>query len=214
MFLQWESQVLLKLMVIFGPMFSGKTTELIRRLKRYQIARRKCLVVKYARDDRYHSTCVATHDKDVLPAVCSVSLQPLSEEAMKFDVIGIDEGQFFADVVPFCEKMANLGKIVMVAALDGTYRREGFGDILKLVPLAESVVKLNAVCMLCFKSASYTKRIGCEQELEVIGGAEKYMSVCRECYLAPYRSPSKRSPLKCIPAFNEVPSPKRTMLQF
>ncbi|XP_046408965.1 thymidine kinase, cytosolic-like isoform X3 [Ischnura elegans] len=129
--------------------------------------------------------------------------------------LGVGLGQIqFADVVPFCEKMANLGKIVMVAALDGTYRREGFGDILKLVPLAESVVKLNAVCMLCFKSASYTKRIGCEQELEVIGGAEKYMSVCRECYLAPYRSPSKRSPLKCIPAFNEVPSPKRTMLQF
>ncbi|XP_071442268.1 thymidine kinase, cytosolic-like isoform X2 [Hetaerina americana] len=201
-------------MVIYGPMFSGKTTELIRRLKRYQIARRKCVVVKYARDDRYDSACVATHDKDVLPAVCSVALMPLSDKAMPYDVVGIDEGQFFPDVVPFCEKMANLGKIVVVAALDGTYQRKGFGDILSLVPLAESVVKLNAVCMLCFKSASYTRRIGCEQELEVIGGAEKYMAVCRECYLAPTRSPSKRSPLKCISAFNEVPSPKRSMLQF
>lgn len=194
-------------------MFSGKTTELIRRLKRYQIARRQCLVLKYARDDRYDSSNVATHDKQLLPAICSVELMPLSKEAMNFDVIGIDEGQFFPDVVQFSEKMANLGKIVVVAALDGTYLRDGFGDILSLVPLAESVVKLNAVCMICFNSASFTKRIGCEKELEVIGGAEKYMSVCRECYLAPYQSPRKRSPLKVISAVDDL-SPRKRLFHF
>ncbi|KAG8235981.1 hypothetical protein J437_LFUL015135, partial [Ladona fulva] len=151
--------------VIFGPMFSGKSTELIRRLKRYQVARRQCLVVKYARDDRYDSTNIATHDKELLPAICCVELMHLSQKALAYDVVGIDEGQFFPDVVEFCERMANLGKIVVVAALDGTYLRSGFGDILRLVPLAESVVKLHAVCMICFSSASYTKRIGCEKEV-------------------------------------------------
>jgi thymidine kinase len=71
----------------------------------------------------------------------------------------------FNDTVEFCELMADLGKVVVVAALDGTYQRQGFGNILKLVPLAESVEKLTAVCMVCFSNASYTKRIGSEQEV-------------------------------------------------
>ncbi|KAF2975812.1 hypothetical protein EK904_005888, partial [Melospiza melodia maxima] len=88
----------------------------------------------------------------------------------------------FPDIVEFCEKMANTGKTVIVAALDGTFQRKAFGSILNLVPLAESVVKLNAVCMECFREASYTKRLGAEREVEVIGGADKYHSVCRACY--------------------------------
>ena len=79
--------------------------------------------------------------------------------------------------------MANLGKTVIVAALDGSYQRTPFGDILNLIPLAENVIKLTAVCMICFQEASFTKRIGAEKELEIIGGAEKYMAVCRECYM-------------------------------
>lgn len=78
--------------------------------------------------------------------------------------------------------MANLGKTVIVAALDGTFQRKAFGKILNLVPLAESVVKLHAVCMQCYKEAAYTKRIGAEKEVEVIGGADKYQAVCRKCY--------------------------------
>lgn len=78
--------------------------------------------------------------------------------------------------------MANLGKTVIVAALDGTFQRKPFGNILGLVPLAESVVKLNAVCMQCYKEAAYTKRLGTEKEVEVIGGADMYQSACRRCY--------------------------------
>ncbi|XP_010006981.1 PREDICTED: thymidine kinase, cytosolic-like [Chaetura pelagica] len=88
----------------------------------------------------------------------------------------------FPDIVDFCEMMANAGKTVIVAALDGTFQRKAFGSILNLVPLAESVVKLNAVCMECYREASYTKRLGAEREVEVIGGADKYHSVCRACY--------------------------------
>uniref|UniRef100_A0A3B4ATZ3 Thymidine kinase n=1 Tax=Periophthalmus magnuspinnatus TaxID=409849 RepID=A0A3B4ATZ3_9GOBI len=157
-------------------------TELIRRVRRFQVAQYNCLVVKYEKDTRYSDTGMATHDKntmDAVPASCLADIRPL---ALKACVIGIDEGQFFPDTVPFAEEMANLGKIVIVAALDGTFQRKAFGNILSLVPLAESVVKLHAVCMQCYKEAAYTKRTGAETEIEVIGGADKYQAVCRKCY--------------------------------
>ncbi|KFM81162.1 Thymidine kinase, cytosolic, partial [Stegodyphus mimosarum] len=171
-----------QIQVIFGPMFSGKTTELIRRLKRYQIANHSCLIIKYANDMRYDAVNIATHDRQTFSAVSSTSLTDLKSDAENHSVIGIDEGQFFPDIVSFAEEMANKGKIVIVAALDGTFQRKGFGEILQLVPLAESVIKLTAVCMLCYEEASFTKRIGTETELEVIGGTDKYMAVCRRCY--------------------------------
>ncbi|KAI1283782.1 Thymidine kinase, cytosolic [Halotydeus destructor] len=180
-----------QIQVIFGPMFSGKTTELMRRLKRYQCANHKVLIVKYQHDTRYDKTSIATHDQQTMGAVSCLQLSPLIADAENFSVIGIDEGQFFPDIVNFAESMANMGKTVIVAALDGSYQRTGFGDILNLVPLAESVIKLTAVCMTCFAEASYTKRIGHEQELELIGGAEKYMAVCRSCYFADSSSKSK-----------------------
>ncbi|XP_059472251.1 thymidine kinase, cytosolic-like [Neocloeon triangulifer] len=189
-----------QIQVIFGPMFSGKTTELIRRMKRYQVANKKCLVFKYSGDTRYDNVSLSTHDQQKLPAISASNLLEHMDIAMMYDVVGIDEGQFFSGTVEFCEKLADCGKMVVVAALDGTYQRQGFGNILHLVPLAESVEKLTAVCMMCFGNASYTKRIGNEQEVEVIGGADKYMAVCRSCY---HKSPSKapRSPLK---QFNDL----------
>ncbi|KAG8189275.1 hypothetical protein JTE90_019035 [Oedothorax gibbosus] len=171
-----------QIQVIFGPMFSGKTTELIRRLRRYEIAKNKCLIVKYANDLRYDSDSIATHDRQCLAAIKSTTLTDLKELAANYSVIGIDEGQFFPDTVSFAEEMANKGKIVIVAALDGTFQRKAFGDILQLVPLAESVIKLTAVCMFCFDEASFTKRIGTETQVEIIGGTDKYMAVCRRCY--------------------------------
>merc|ERR1711970_450559 len=114
-----------KIQLILGPMFSGKSTELIRRLKRFQVAKYDVLIVKYAKDLRYDELGIATHDKQTLPAVSATTLTPLSKQAEEFDVIGIDEGQFFPDII-WAEKMANLGKIVVIAALDGTYQREPF----------------------------------------------------------------------------------------
>ncbi|KAG8268899.1 Thymidine kinase, cytosolic [Homalodisca vitripennis] len=175
-------------------MFSGKTTELIRRLKRYRFANYRCMIIRYANDLRYSCTDVSTHDRQKLPATSATQLSPLEPEMDEIDVIGIDEGQFFPDTVDFCERMANSGKIVVVAALDGTYQRQGFGNILNLVPLAENVIKLTAVCMSCFNEASFTKRLGAEKEVEIIGGEEKYMAVCRECFQL--ESPVKRSPFK------------------
>ncbi|XP_064098838.1 thymidine kinase, cytosolic-like isoform X2 [Macrobrachium nipponense] len=178
-------------------MFSGKTTELMRRLKRYQIAKHNCLIIKYAKDIRYDNDGIATHDRQTLPAVATMVLKDLREKAEEYSVIGIDEGQFFPDTVEFAEEMANRGKTVIVAALDGTFQRSGFGNILSLVPLSESVVKLTAVCMICFEEASYTKRTSAETSVEVIGGTEKYIATCRKCYFI--ATPQKRvnpSPLK------------------
>ncbi|XP_033976294.1 thymidine kinase, cytosolic isoform X1 [Trematomus bernacchii] len=171
-----------QIQVIFGPMFSGKSTELMRRVRRFQIAQYNCLVIKYAKDTRYSDKGMATHDKNTMEAVPANILGDLRPQALQACVIGIDEGQFFSDTVEFCEEMANLGKIVIVAALDGTFQRKPFGNILNLIPLAESVVKLHAVCMQCYKEAAYTKRIGEEKEVEVIGGTDKYQAVCRKCY--------------------------------
>ncbi|XP_034960114.1 thymidine kinase, cytosolic [Zootoca vivipara] len=171
-----------QIQVIFGPMFSGKSTELMRRVRRFQIAQYKCLVIKYSKDTRYCVNGVSTHDRNTMEAYSACCLKDVHQEAVNAAVIGIDEGQFFPDIVEFCEAMANAGKTVIVAALDATFQRKAFGNILQLVPLAESVVKLNAVCMECYREASYTKRLGTEKEVEVIGGADKYHSVCRVCY--------------------------------
>ncbi|XP_047434210.1 thymidine kinase, cytosolic [Mugil cephalus] len=171
-----------QIQVIFGPMFSGKSTELMRRVRRFQVAQYNCLVIKYAKDTRYSDTGMATHDKNTMEAVAANRLEDVRSMALQACVIGIDEGQFFPDTVEFCEEMANLGKTVVVAALDGTFQRKPFGNILNLIPLAESVVKLHAVCMQCYREACYTKRIGEEKEVEVIGGADKYQAVCRNCF--------------------------------
>ncbi|CAD5117465.1 DgyrCDS6233 [Dimorphilus gyrociliatus] len=181
-----------RIQIIFGPMFSGKTSELIRRMKRFQVANYHCLVVKYENDTRYDQQCLATHDKQVLSAVSTSKLEKIRQLAENCDVIGVDEGQFFPDIVEFCEDMANRGKIIIISALDGTFQRKPFGEILELVPLAENVTKLTAVCMTCYGDASFTKRKGGEKEIEVIGGMEKYLAVCRTCYnLNIYESPRK-----------------------
>lgn len=183
--LHHTSQCKGQIQIIFGPMFSGKTTELVRRIKRYQVANHSCLLIKYDKDIRYDEDRVATHDKQKMPAVPCHKLCILKSEAMKFNIIGIDEGHFFPDIVEFCEELANKGKTIIVAALDGTFQRKAFGNILSLVPLAENVIKLNAVCMNCFKDAAFTKRLGGEKKIEIIGGAERYWSVCRECFYLP-----------------------------
>jgi len=184
--------------VILGPMFSGKTTELVRRIRRYTIAKHRCVVIKYSRDTRYTAEDeAATHDKMTIRAKPCASLEEVEDAVKVYDVIGIDEGQFFGTLVEFAEKMGNLGKIVIVACLDGTFQRKPFGRVLELIPLAESVTKLNSVCMRCYNEAAFTKRLGCETEVEVIGGADKYIAVCRRCFnskdSAPLPSPIRDS---------------------
>ncbi|XP_076459081.1 thymidine kinase, cytosolic-like [Babylonia areolata] len=180
--------------LVIGPMFSGKTTELIRRLKRYRVARYSCLIIKYSGDTRYDDKGVSTHDRQILPALSTDGLMKVVAEAQQFDVVGVDEGQFFPDVTAFADKLANQGKVVIVAALDGTYQKKAFGDILNLVPVSESVTKLSAVCTICYKPAAFTRRKTLEDKVEVIGGEDKYLAVCRDCFTAPI-PPSPERPV-------------------
>lgn len=172
------------LQLIIGPMFSGKSTELIRRCSKYRISKHSCVMVKYAGDVRYSFDNVTTHDNisiQGIDVVKSRSILEIVNTLSKFSVICIDEGQFFEDIY-VVNNLANMGKIVIIAALDSTYKQLPFVNITNLISCCESVTKLHAVCMNCFTdNASFTIRITNEDELEVIGGLDKYMSVCRRC---------------------------------
>ena len=179
-------------------MFSGKSTELARRIRRHKVANRQCLVVKARRRHAVRASpapppaartpptlkgCVITHDRQALTAFPARTLAEVDNVVHAFDVVGIDEGQFFPDVVERCERWAATGKTVIVAALDSTFQRKPFNDILGLVPLAENVTKLSAVCAHCRGDASFTKRVGTRDEtVELIGGADMYVATCRACH--------------------------------
>ena len=130
------------------------------------------------------------------------------------DVIGIDEGQFFPDVkirsppikfqiVAFSETMAKRGKIVIIAALDGTFQRKAFGDVIMLIPLAEKVKKLHAVCIECGIRASFTLRTVDSKETELIGGSEIYKPVCRGCYYRGTQDEEQEEQLLSLPQEGE-----------
>jgi len=195
--------------LIIGCMNSGKTTELRRRVNRFKIAGHKCLVIKYIKDNRYGDDCISTHDKLTMQVdVAVANLSELKEETFKdVDVIGVDEGQFIIGLSQFCEHHANHGRIVLVSALDGTFERKPFPSVMELIPLAERVDKLSAICMLCHKEAAFSSRISNERQVEVIGGADKYNSTCRECFFtskvdlsSPLSSPSSTSLLSSSPS--------------
>ena len=172
-------------------MFSGKSTELARRIRRHKVANLQCLVVKYAGDTRYEDEPgakkkkghVITHDRQSVAAVPCSKLADVSNIVHAFDVVGVDEGQFFEDLAECCEAWARAGKTVIVAALDATFQRKPFNDVLSLVPIAEEVTKLSAVCSRCGDDAAFTKRVNTESKrLELIGGAECYAASCRRCF--------------------------------
>jgi thymidine kinase len=168
--------------MICGPMFSGKTSELARQVRRHVIAARKCIVIRYAEDIRYSSDSISTHDKVTYPAISATVLGDVKKDVLGCDVIGIDEGQFFPDIWEFCTSMRNLGKIVIVSALDMNWLREDFPAISKLLGQCELSMKCKAVCVVCKQDATYSKRLTSETTLKVIGGSDKYAAVCLRCH--------------------------------
>jgi len=143
--------------------------------------------VKFKQDTRYSVEDVSTHDLQTWKAVPASCLADIEAVALENQVIGIDEGQFFPDLVDFCERMADLGKKVIVAALDGTFQRKKFGDVCELISLCEEVHKLNAICMICSEEAAFSKRLTTETDVQLIGGSDKYIAVCRKCFNLPNR---------------------------
>ncbi|EQC27820.1 thymidine kinase [Saprolegnia diclina VS20] len=178
-----------ELQLIIGPMFSGKTTELIRRMRRFHHAQLKCLVVRAVIDERYtKDDLVSTHDKQMIPATPVRRLAEVNDVFRQYDVIGIDEGHFYPDLDAFCDMAADEGKIVIVAALDGTFERKPFPQVCGLVPQAESVTKLSAVCAVCGTDAAFTRRLVNSTAIELVGGSEMYQPVCRACFTLPQKA--------------------------
>ena len=176
-----------RLEVVVGPMFSGKSEELIRRLKRARIARQRVACFKPDIDLRYHRTAIASHSAQTHEAETVANVERLRESLAgrlgEVDVVGIDEAQFFDDgVIGFAMELVHLGKRVIIAGLDTTFTAEPFGPIPALMAVADEVTKLSAVCMVCGAPAIHTQRLGASQELVVVGAAGIYEARCRACF--------------------------------
>jgi thymidine kinase len=173
--------------VITGPMFSGKSEELIRRLKRARIARQRVACFKPDIDLRYHRTSIASHSSQTHEASTVANVEDMRAQLYPqldaVEVIGVDEVQFLgADVVPLVEELVGLGKRVLIGGLDMTFNAEPFGPVPALMAIADKVTKLSAVCMVCGASAIHTQRLGQSQELVVVGAAGLYEARCRACF--------------------------------
>jgi thymidine kinase len=170
--------------VITGSMFSGKSEELIRRLRRAIIAKQRVQVFKPALDDRYTAAQVVSHSRWRLEAERVHKAAEIFEKVdPRTEVVGIDEAQFFdEELVTICSHMADLGKRVIVAGLDMDFRGEPFGPMPKLLSIAEEVEKVHAICARCGAPASYTQRLTQAQEQVVVGAAETYEARCRRCF--------------------------------
>lgn len=170
--------------VICGSMFSGKTEELLRRLRRAKIAKQKVEIFKPNVDTRYSISEVISHDRNSImstPVEHSSNVLLLSSDV---EVVGIDEAQFFdMGLVEVCQQLADQGVRVIVAGLDMDFKRRPFGPIPALCSIADDVTKVHAICVDCGSLANFTFRIANEDKQVLLGEAQDYKSLCRSCYL-------------------------------
>lgn len=169
--------------VICGSMFSGKTEELIRRLKRARIARQSVEIFKPVVDNRYAEDRVVSHDANSIPSTAVESASQILLMVGDVDVVGIDEAQFFdSELENVCNVLANKGIRVIVAGLDMDFRGKPFGPIPALLSIAEFVTKVHAICMHCGNLALYSHRTIKGEDLVVLGEKESYEPLCRDCF--------------------------------
>ena len=170
--------------VICGSMFSGKTEELLRRVKRAKIAKQKIKIFKPKKDVRYDKKKVISHDQNSIKSKPVSNPGKIIKLSEKFEVIGIDEAQFFDDsLVDVCNELANLGKRVIVSGLDMDYKGKPFGPMPNLLAIAEYVTKVHAVCSKSGKMASYTHRIVDSDDLILLGDTKKYQALSRKEFI-------------------------------
>lgn len=170
--------------VVCGPMFSGKTEELIRRLRLATIAKQRIQIFKHAIDKRYDETFIASHLNQkfsAIPVKTSNEIIEAVEDSTR--VIGIDEAQFFDEgIAEVCNKLANRGIRIIASGLDQDYLGNSFGHMPQLLAIAESILKLKAVCMSCGGHATKTQRLTVEGGQVVVGSGEIYEARCRACF--------------------------------
>ena len=172
--------------IICGSMYSGKTEELIRRLRRAQIARQKVLIIKPFIDNRYDENHLVSHSEQKLPSISIKKAKEIIPLAKECQVIGIDEAQFFGmELVDICQTLADNGKRVIVASLDQDYMGKPFEPIPQLLAVAEHIRKTLASCMKCGNSANRTQRTTTDSERVIVGGKGIYEARCRRCHTIP-----------------------------
>jgi len=169
--------------VICGSMFSGKTEELIRRLRRARIANLRVGIFKPITDDRYHPENIVSHDDNSILSIPVPNANAILDEVSTVDVVGIDEAQFFDESLPeVCDILASKGTRVIVAGLDMDYQGNPFGQMPALLSKAEYITKLHAICMQCGNIANYSYRKSGVAEQLLIGNKDLYEPRCRICY--------------------------------
>ncbi|HEU4719523.1 MAG TPA: thymidine kinase [Bacteroidia bacterium] len=169
--------------VVCGSMFSGKTEELIRRLRRARIAKLRVEIFKPAIDNRYHEIKVVSHDSNEIHSTPVPGSAAIPELAKDVDVVGIDEAQFFdMGLVNVCNDLADNGVRVIVAGLDMDFLGNPFGPIPALLATAEYVTKVHAICMRCGNLANHSHRISGGKDLVQLGEKDSYEPLCRDCF--------------------------------
>ncbi len=172
--------------VVAGCMFSGKTEELIRRLRRAKIARQSVMVFKPKIDVRYSNSDIVSHSEQSFPSIIVEKPEEILGLAENAQVIGIDEAQFFsADIIDVCNKLANSGKRVIVAGLDQDYKGVPFEPMPQLLAIAEYITKTLAICVNCGNPADKTQRKIVSKERVLVGAADSYEARCRKCHYIP-----------------------------
>lgn len=172
-----------KLHLIMGSMYSNKSTELIITLLKYKAIGKNIFCINSTKDIRTPSNEIMTHDGISIPACKATHLIKDVYVPYNTHVIGIDEAQFFEDLIPFINMQLSMKMIIIVAGLDGDYQQREFGDILKLIPIADSYQKVHSMCKICQDGTpgSFTKRINIDDKQQIVVGAgEYYISVCRK----------------------------------
>lgn len=172
--------------LILGPMFSGKTSELLKIYNRYKVIGKKILVVNYKEDMRYSNTGLYTHDQICIPCKFVEKLSEISEEEFKeSEIILINEGQFFQDIVEWVKEAVDIySKYVYICGLDSDFSRRKFGYLIDMIPYCDKVKKLSAICINCNEDGIFTHRMSNEKEQKLIGGSSSYISLCRHCYIS------------------------------
>lgn len=170
--------------LIMGPMFSGKSTELIRRCSNASSVGLKVCIINHTYDNRCKDDTVQTHYGVVAKALKVQNL--LEVDIHDYDVIGIDEAQFFDDLLDFVKSHEHNNKVLIVAGLDGDYQRQPFGNILNIIPFCQNVTKLNAMCIVCkngITNAAFTYRNSTCTNTICVGGKDIYQALCRKHYM-------------------------------
>jgi len=172
--------------VIAGCMFSGKTEELIRRLRRAKIAKQNVKIFKPRIDNRYSHSDIVSHSEQSLPSILIDDINEVLKYSDDAEVIGIDEAQFFSsDIVEICNKLANEGKRVIIAGLDQDYRGIPFEPMPQLLAIAEYITKTLAICVVCGNPADKTQRKTESSERVIVGASDIYEARCRKCHYIP-----------------------------